>query len=208
MSHSPVTTPSRWEQPKRAALLIGGLVLAMYALELIDTVTFGFLDQFGIRSWQPSSLPMILVAPWLHFGWSHLLANTIPFAVLGFLIRVTTSFGRWLITTVITAVVSGLTAWLLSPLYTIVAGASGVIFGYLTYLLARGIFSRDIGQILVAVVVFIAYGSVLLGVLPTTAGVSWQAHLGGALGGVLAAWLLHKRQAPAPGAKVSAAPGR
>lgn len=193
MSHSPVTTPSRWEQPKRAALLIGGLLVVMYLLELIDTITLGFLDQFGIRTWDPSSLPMIFVAPLLHFGWSHLFANTIPFAVLGFLIRVTTSFGRWLVTTVITVITSGLLAWLLSPLNAIVAGASGVIFGYLTYLLARGIFSRDVWQIVLAVVVFAIYGSVLLGVLPTAAGVSWQAHLGGAIGGVLAAWLLHGR---------------
>ncbi|NLT29855.1 MAG: rhomboid family intramembrane serine protease [Propionibacterium sp.] len=172
---------------------MGGLLVVMYLLELIDTITLGFLDQFGIRTWDPSSLPMIFVAPLLHFGWSHLFANTIPFAVLGFLIRVTTSFGRWLVTTVITAITSGLLAWLLSPLNAIVAGASGVIFGYLTYLLARGIFSRDVWQIVLAVVVFAIYGSVLLGVLPTAAGVSWQAHLGGAIGGVLAAWLLHGR---------------
>lgn len=204
MSDSAVTTPARWRKPKRAALLIVGLLAVMYLLELIDTLTFGFLDQFGIRTLNPDSLPMIFVAPFLHFGWAHLFANTLPFAVLGFLIRVTTTFGKWLVTTVITMVVSGLTAWLLSPLNAIVAGASGVIFGYLTYLLARGIFSRDLKQIALAVVIFLIYGGVLIGVFPQSAGISWQAHLGGAIGGVLAAWMLHSRSRET----VSAAPVR
>src|SRR5699024_8581607 len=128
---------------------------------------------------------MIFVAPWLHFGWDHLFANAIPFAVLGFLIRVTATFGKWLASTVVSIIVSGLFAWLLSPVFTIVAGASGLIFGWLTFLLARGIFNRDWKQIAIAVVVFALYGGVLWGVLPQQAGVSWQAHLGGAVGGVL-----------------------
>ena len=114
------------------------------------------------------------------------------FLVLGVLVYLSGT-GRFVWTTLISAIVSGLTAWLLAPPGSITAGASGVIFGYLTYLLVRGFYSRKIGQILLAVVVFAIYGTVLLGVLPGTPGVSWQGHLGGAVGGVLSAWWLHGR---------------
>jgi membrane associated rhomboid family serine protease len=84
-------------------------------------------------------------------------------------------------------------AWSLTPAHTIILGASGLIFGWLTYLLARGIWSRRPAQVVVAVLVLLVYGGLIWGVLPGAAGVSWQAHLGGAAGGVLAAWLLHRR---------------
>lgn len=181
------------ENLTKSALLIGGLVVTMWVLELIDTLTANSLDRFGIRPWDPSTLLLIPVSDFLHLGWDHLAANTIPFAVLGFVIRFTAGFVRWLVTTVITSVISGLTVWLMGPLNSITIGASGLIFGWLTYLLARGVFSRDWKQIAIAVVIFLLYGSVLWGVLPGTAGVSWQAHLGGAVGGVVAAWFLHAR---------------
>jgi membrane associated rhomboid family serine protease len=82
---------------------------------------------------------------------------------------------------------------LLTPDNTIVLGASGLIFGWLTYLLARGIWSRRAGQVVIAILVLLVYGGLIFGVLPGAAGISWQAHLGGAIGGVLAAWLLHRR---------------
>lgn len=177
----------------KALLVVGGLLAVMWALELIDSLTLNALDSFGIEPRQVSDLPNVLWAPLLHFGWAHLISNSVPFLVLGVLTYLSGAM-RWVITTVVTAVVSGLTAWLLSATGTITAGASGVVFGYLTYLLVRGIFTKKISQILIAVVVFALYGTVLLGVLPGTPGVSWQAHLGGAVGGVVAAYLLHSKR--------------
>ena len=101
---------------------------------------------------------------------------------------------RWLLSSLICIVVSGLTAWLLTPGDVVIIGASGLIFGWLTYLLARGIWSRRAGQVIVAVLVLLVYGGLIFGVLPGQPGVSWQAHLGGAVAGVLAAWLLHRRR--------------
>ena len=101
---------------------------------------------------------------------------------------------RAVLSTLWSVVVSGLSAWLLSAPNTITIGASGLIFGWLTYLLTRGLFARNGKQILLAVVIFVVYGGILWGVFPTQAGVSWQAHLGGAIGGVLAAWSLHRRR--------------
>ena len=102
-------------------------------------------------------------------------------------------WGRALWATVVIVVVSGLFAWLLSPPHTVTIGASGLIFGWLTYLLVRGFLTRNGAQIAISIGVVVLYGGVLWGVLPTQPGVSWQAHLGGAVGGVLAAWWLHGR---------------
>jgi membrane associated rhomboid family serine protease len=116
----------------------------------------------------------------------------LPFFVLGFLVLLG-GLARWLASSLISIATSGLTAWLLTPDNTIVLGASGLIFGWLTYLLARGIWSRRAGQVVIAILVLLVYGGLIFGVLPGAAGISWQAHLGGAVGGVLAAWLLHRR---------------
>ena len=175
-----------------AAVVIGAWTALLWVIELVDQVTRGALELFGIHSWQVSSLPSVFVAPLLHLDWAHLAANTLPFAVLGFLVLLGGA-ARAFWATLVTVMVSGLFSWLLSPPYTITIGASGLIFGWLSYLLVRGIFTRDGKQILIAAGVLLVYGGVLWGVLPTQAGVSWQAHLGGAVGGLLAAWLLHGR---------------
>lgn len=82
--------------------------------------------------------------------------------------------------------VLGTFAWCFSAPGTITLGASGIVFGWLAYLLVRGLFTKRLHDILIAIIVFLIYGSVL-GVLPGAAGVSWQAHLGGAVGGVISA---------------------
>lgn len=182
------------ERPLGAAVLMGALLALLWVLEIVDQASGNALDEFGIRAREVDGLPYVFTAPFLHFGFDHLTSNSLPFFVLGVLVLLG-GLARWVWSTLITVLSSGLTAWLLTPANSIIAGASGVIFGWLTYLLARGIYSRDIKQILISVAVLIFYGGVLWGVLPGQAGVSWQGHLGGALGGVLAARLLHRRSA-------------
>lgn len=179
----------------RALVVVGGLLALMWGLEVIDVLTLNSLDNLGIEPRQTGDLPNILVAPFLHFGWPHLISNTLPFLVLGVLTYLA-GVVRWVVASITSVLTSGLAAWFLSPVGTITAGASGVIFGWLAYLLVRGLFSGRPGQIVIAVVVFLLYGSVLWGVFPTAPGVSWQAHLGGAVGGVVAAWQLHRRPEP------------
>ncbi len=169
-------------------LLLGGLWL----LELADQASGNALDQYGIHARELDGLPEIFTAPFLHAGFSHLASNSVPFLVLGFLVLLGGAV-RWLVSSLTSVVSSGLFAWALTPGDTIVLGASGLIFGWLTYLLARGLWSRRLGQVLLAVLVLVVYGSLIWGVLPGAAGISWQAHLGGAVGGVLAAWRLHRR---------------
>ncbi|WP_415121033.1 rhomboid family intramembrane serine protease [Micropruina sp.] len=171
---------------------MGAWTAMLWLIEMIDQLTRSALESFGIHAWNTSSLPAVFVAPLLHDDWAHLAANTLPFAVLGFLVLLG-GYAAAFWATLVSVVVSGLFAWLLSPPGTVTIGASGLIFGWLTYLLLRGAFTRNGAQIAIAAGVLLVYGGVLWGVLPTQPGVSWQAHLGGAVGGGLAAWLLHGR---------------
>ena len=185
-----VTTSS--PRPLGAALLMAVLLAGLWMLEFFDQLSGERLDNFGIHAQELDGLPEIFTAPFLHAGWDHLISNSVPFFVLGFLVLLG-GMARWVLSSLISIVSSGLAAWLLTPPNTIIVGASGLIFGWLAYLLARGLWSRRPGQVGLAVVVLLVYGGLIWGVLPGNAGVSWQAHLGGAAGGVFAAWLLHRR---------------
>ena len=181
-------------RPLGAALLMAVLLAGLWVLEFFDQLSGERLDNLGIHAQELDGLPEIFTAPFLHAGWDHLISNSVPFFVLGFLVLLG-GMARWLMSSLICIVASGLTAWLLTPANTIIVGASGLIFGWLAYLLARGLWSRRPGQVALAVVVLLVYGGLIWGVFPGNAGVSWQAHLGGAVGGVFAAWLLHRRAA-------------
>jgi membrane associated rhomboid family serine protease len=183
------TVPVR---PGWAALIMLLLLAGMWMLELLDQLSGNQLDQLGIHAREVDGMPEILTAPFLHAGWDHLISNSLPFLVLGFLVLLS-GLARWLVSSLIIIVVSGMTAWLLTPANTIILGASGLIFGWLTYLLARGLWSRRPAQVVIAVLVLLVYGGLIWGVFPGNTGISWQAHLGGAIAGVLAAWLLHRR---------------
>ena len=152
----------------------------------------------GIEPRELDGLDGIVWAPFLHGGFDHLIGNTIPFLLLGFAVALG-GIARVIIVTGVVAVVGGLGTWLVAPANTVHIGASGIVFGYAAYLVARGVFSRSVGQIVLGVVVLAVWGTTLLrGLVPET-GISWQGHLFGAIGGVVAARLLHKR-AQRPGA--------
>src|SRR5215203_3903308 len=171
------TVPAR---PGWAALIMLLLLAGMWMLELLDQLSGNQLDQLGIHARDVDGMPEILTAPFLHAGWDHLISNSLPFVVLGFLVLLS-GLARWLVSSLIIIVISGMTAWLLTPANTIILGASGLIFGWLTYLLARGLWSRRPAQVVIAVLVLLVYGGLIWGVFPGNAGISWQAHLGGAV---------------------------
>jgi membrane associated rhomboid family serine protease len=175
-----------------AAVLMAILLAGLWGLEFVDQLSGNQLDDLGIHAREPDGLPEIFTAPFLHAGWEHLINNSLPFFVLGFLVLLG-GMARWLWSSLISIVSSGLTAWLLTPANTVILGASGLIFGWLTYLLARALWSHKTGQVAIAVAVLVFYGSMIWGVLPGAAGISWQAHLGGAIGGIIAARVLHRR---------------
>ena len=172
--------------------VLGGLAALMWITEFIDIFFFrGRLDAFGIRPHSFIGLRGILLAPFLHGGLGHLIANTIPFLTLGWLVmlRETSDF---FVVSIITMFVSGLGVWLTGSPYSIHVGASGVIFGYFGFLLLRGYFERSFAAILFSLVVGFLYGGMIWGVLPIQYGISWQGHLFGFIGGAIAARLLAK----------------
>ena len=168
--------------PVFAALVMLAFTALLYVIELVDQLTGESLDGDGIVSRSLPGLAGILWAPLLHGGWPHLLANTVPFLVFGFL-AMAGGVAQWVMVTATIWLLSGLGVWLVGPPNTSTIGASGVIFGWLVFLLARGFFARSLRQIALAVVLFAIWGSVLLGVLPGAPQVSWQGHLFGALAG-------------------------
>ncbi|GAB3285429.1 rhomboid family intramembrane serine protease [Parasphingorhabdus pacifica] len=163
----------------------------LYAIELVDVLVPAQLDRNGIIPREVHGLDGVLWAPFLHAGWEHLFANTLAFVVLGWLVM-SGGLGQFLGVTAIVWIVGGLGTWLVGAPVTHV-GASGVIFGWMVFLLVRGFFQRSFGQIVVALVLFFYWGGMLWGVLPGQPGISWEGHLFGAFGGLVAAWLVAKR---------------
>lgn len=191
MSNPPAerTAPSR---PIVAGTVAGGYVALLYLIEVVDTLASGRLERNGVQPRELGGLDGIVFAPLLHGGWGHLIGNTVPLLVLGFLIALS-GVRTWLQVTAIVWIVGGAGVWLFGGHHTNHIGASGIVFGWLAYLIARGVFNRSLGQIALGMVVFMVYGGVLWGVLPGRPGVSWEGHLFGMLAGALAAWLLSER---------------
>ena len=173
---------------------VGGAMALMWALELVDQLFLGqYLDTFGIWPRSLRGLLGIAAAPFLHGDFSHLMHNTLPFLVMGWLVFLR-GRGAFFFASIFTAMTAGLGAWAFGGGNSVHIGASGVIFGYLGFLLAGGWFERRIGSLFLSVVVGGLYGGLILGVLPSDGRVSWQGHLFGFLGGLLAAWLWSKRK--------------
>lgn len=168
----------------------------LWAVHLVNAATgFFLIGLLGIVPREVEGLDGVVFAPLLHADAGHLFSNTLPLLVLGFLAFLEGA-RRFLVAVGASWLASGLGVWIFGGGVTI--GASGVVFGLFAYLLVRGFYNRDWKQIALAVLLFLMYGSLLWGVLPQFgSNISWQAHLFGALGGVLAALILKRRPAPA-----------
>jgi membrane associated rhomboid family serine protease len=193
---APTPTPPRRRDGDRfdGVVLVAAMVAVMWAVEIVDAIAFD-LDSHGIEPRDVDGLPGIVLSPFLHGGFGHLIGNTIPFVILGVLIALG-GLARVALVTAIVAVVGGLGVWLVAPDDTVHIGASGIVFGYATYLLTRGIFSRSMLHLGVGLVVLLLYGTTLLFGLVPTPGVSWQGHFFGGVGGIVAARFIHARREP------------
>ena len=169
--------------------LLVALVGLMWLSEIVDTALHGRLDQYGIIARDPQGLVGIITAPFLHFGFGHLISNTLPLVTLGLIIAVSGARRLFAVTAMV-VVIGGFGTWLVSPPNTITIGASGLVFGYAAYLITRGLFNRRLSQVLIGIVVVVVWGSALLGGLLPQDGISWQGHLFGGIAGILAAWIL------------------
>lgn len=194
--------------PDRTAALklVVAMIAVMWVTEVVDLAVGHRLDGYGIHPRDVGGLPEIVAAPFLHAGFGHLIANTVPFALMGAAIALG-GLARVALVTLVVGVVSGLGVWLVAPSDEVHLGASGLVFGYAAYLVARGVLSRRVIELAVGVAVVAVWGIGLLqGLLPQER-ISWQAHLFGAIGGVIAAYSLAGRREP-PRAGAAAAGGR
>ena len=183
----------------RDALIVMGAFLAViWVLQVANWADGYRLDgEFGILPEHVSRLPEIFTAPLLHFSWQHIEGNSVPLFVLGVLAAYR-SLRRFLLASLIIAVTSGLAVWLFQSSNELTVGASGLIFGYFGYVLVRGFFDRNLVDIGVGLVAGVLYWTILAVAIPGTPGVSWIGHLGGLVGGILAAWLLRTPAVAAP----------
>ena len=191
----------RTRQPAEGLALLVAIVLLMWVVEGINSLTThgSALDADGaIYPRNFDHVWSIFTAPFLHFGWQHLVDNTIPFVFMGVIIALRGAT-RLALVTLIVVVVGGLGTWLVAPSGTETVGASGVVFGYATYLFARGVFDRNWVELLIGVVVAAVWGGALISSLVPQTGISWQGHAGGAVGGIVAAWLLAGRRTAGSG---------
>ena len=181
----------------QGGLLVTGLfVVLLFGIELVNAATFHALNRtFGLRPRSADGLLDILTFPLFHANLGHVASNALPLIVFGFLVFMS-GLRVFLTAVALSWFGSGLVVWLIGGC-GITVGASGLVFGLFAFLLVRGFFNRNWWQVALSVVLFLSYGGLLFGILPSVAGfVSWQAHLGGALGGVAAAMLLKRRGLP------------
>ncbi|MFI7019223.1 rhomboid family intramembrane serine protease [Streptomyces sp. NPDC050164] len=184
-----------WSRGGRA-MAAGKLMLAwialLWLLEVVDVVSGHALDGLGVTPRTPSELVDVVPSAFIHFGFAHLAANTVPLLVLGFLAALA-GLRRFLLVCALIVIVDGLGVWLIAPPHTNTAGASGLIFGLFGFLLISGFVERRPWGVLVGILIAAIWGgSILAGLAPTQTGVSWQGHLLGLLAGVAAAFVFRR----------------
>lgn len=191
--HSPKGNSFSHELQQQATIL-GIFVVLFWLIELVDLFIFqGSLDRFGIMPRNLVGLRGILFAPFLHGDLGHLIANTIPFIILGWLVMLQETSDFWIVT-LITMLVGGLGVWVFAAAGSVHIGASILIFGYLGFLLTRGYFQRNLASIMLSVIVGLVYGGLIWGIFPSSPNISWQGHLFGFIGGVIAAKMIAKEK--------------
>lgn len=189
---APRPEPSGGQKAKAAAGLMAVWVALLWLLEFVDVATGNSLDTYGVSPRDTGELRDVIPASFLHFGFDHVAANTVPLALFGFLAALR-GIGRFLAVVAVIVVTGGLGVWLTAPAGSVTAGASIVVFGLFGYLVVRGFIDRVVTDVIVGLVIAVLYGSIIWGVLPTAGSVSWQGHLFGLIGGVIAAVVFRRR---------------
>ncbi|MEJ5998281.1 rhomboid family intramembrane serine protease [Corynebacterium sp. H130] len=184
-SSAPASPPKRDRALKRGFNWAITYLAVIWIVHLLVILTGGYLRAFGVHPLDLSSLPFIFTSPFLHLNFAHLISNSIPGALFIFLIGIS---GNRVVAevTLFTIVIGGLGTWLTGGPGTNHIGASELVYGWLAYLIIRGIFNRHFGQVALGIVLAFSYAGYIWGMFPNTPGISWQAHLFGAIGGLVA----------------------
>lgn len=178
--------PARGSTVRVGLVLVALTVGAMWIVELLDTTALDDrLEQNGIWPRRRDGLDGVAFAPMLHLGWPHLIANTVPFIVLGGLVTLW-GWRRWFVVTATIVIVGGGLTWMLARSGNHI-GASGLVFGYFGYLIGAVFYQRRLWPVVPAAIAIVAYGSAIVAGIAPTEGVSWEGHAFGVAAGVLAA---------------------
>jgi membrane associated rhomboid family serine protease len=196
--------PARTEPPFRpnswtvSLIIMVSVAALLWVIQIVNAANNYTLDhRFALRPRRLDGLWGVVTEPFLHASYGHMLSNTIPLIGIGWLLMLS-GLRMWLTVSALVLVVGGLATWLVAPSGFIV-GASGLVFGWLGYLIARAYFSRKLRWIFVAVVVLVFFGTLLNGLLPSfNSNVSWQAHVCGFAAGIAAGAVLHPRRSGRP----------
>jgi membrane associated rhomboid family serine protease len=176
-------------EARKAFFLMVGFIGLIWLLQVFNWADHYRFDQdYGILPRNIGRLPEIFTSPFLHFNWEHIEGNSGPLFVFGLLAAYRGVY-RFLGVTLVVAITSGLAVWLFQSGTELTVGASGLIFGYFGYVLARGLIDRNLIDSLAAVVMALSYAYILTVAIPGTPGVSWIGHLGGLVGGIAAGWI-------------------
>lgn len=182
-------TTGLFKELKSQGTLLVCVVIVLWAIELANSLMNNALNNLGIRPRNILGLQGIVFAPFLHGSWRHLISNTFPLVILSWLIMARDR-SEWIAVTVLTAIASGVGTWLFGGAATVHIGASGVVFGYFGFLVARAYFERSMGSIAISLLVLALFGGMIWGILPVRVGISWEGHLFGLLGGIATAWTI------------------
>jgi membrane associated rhomboid family serine protease len=191
---------------RKALFIMAGLIAVIWIIQIVNWADhYQLTYHYGITPHDVGSLPYILTAPFLHFSWAHIEGNSGPLFIFGF-IAAYRGIRKFLGVTALIVLTSGLAAWLTESGSSVGAGASGLVFGYFGYIMVRGFFDRHAIDLLIGAVMALSFAYQFTVLVPQ-AGIGWQAHIGGLVGGVLGAWVFRDRRprgtppAARPGAK-------
>jgi membrane associated rhomboid family serine protease len=200
------------DEARKAFFLMVGFIALIWVLQIANWADHYHLDaSYGILPRSLGHLGDVFTAPFLHFSWDHIEGNSGPLFVFG-LLAAYRGVVKFLGVTLIVAVTSGFAVWLFQGNNQLTVGASGLIFGYFGYVLARGLIDRNLIDALAAVVMALSYAYILTVAIPGTPGVSWIGHLGGLVGGLASGWVFRTRRGlrskSQPKLKPPAGPGK
>src|SRR5580700_12292055 len=191
-------------EARKALFVMVAFLAILWLVQLANVLDhYQLTSSYGIRPRDLSSLPDIAAAPFLHVNWTHIESNSGPLFIFGFLAAYR-GVVRFLGLTALVIVSSGMAAWATAPTNTVGVGASGVVFGYLGYILVRGLFDRHVIDIIIGAVMALCFAYQFTVLLPH-AGVGWQDHIGGLVAGVLGGWIFRERRRADRTARVPAA---
>lgn len=167
------------------------LLASMWLIFILQLFLPYDLSSYGIVPRTLSGLFHIPLAPWVHHSTSHLMFNSLPLLILGFLVHLSNNRTQFWEVTILIVLLSGLGTWLIgNP--GLHGGASSLITGYWSYLLVNALFVRSAKSLLIALVTLFFYGGMFFILLDIRPQISWAGHASGFIAGALTVWIKFK----------------